>query len=59
MNIGIVSAAGRLGGTLVTRVLNRGYQVTAIISTPCRDPRPQVLQDARYLYGTESPDSLV
>lgn len=49
MNIGIVSAAGRLGGTLVTRALDRGYQVTAIINkTPCRDPRPQVLQKSLF-----------
>lgn len=45
MKVGIIAAAGNLGGRIVTECLDRGHEVTAFINrTPCKDARVQSVQ---------------
>lgn len=40
MKVGVIAAAGNLGGKIVTECLDRGHEVTAFINkSPCRDAR--------------------
>lgn len=40
MKIGVIAAAGNLGGRVVTECIDRGHRVTAFVNTtPCRDDR--------------------
>ena len=45
MKVGVIAAAGNLGGRIVTECLDRGHTVTAFINkTPCKDTRAQSVQ---------------
>ena len=49
MKVGVIAAAGKLGGRIVTEALDRGHEVTAFINkTPCRDPRAQSVQKSLF-----------
>lgn len=49
MKIGVIAAAGKLGGRIVTEALDRGHAVTAFINkSPCRDMRAQSVQKSLF-----------
>lgn len=55
MKVGVIAAAGKLGGRIVTEALDRGHQVTAFINkSPCRDTRAQSVQKS--LFDLEKED---
>lgn len=49
MKIGVIAAAGKLGGRIVTEALDRGHTVTAFINkSPCRDARARSIQKSLF-----------
>lgn len=49
MKVGIIAAAGNLGGRIVTRCLDRGHEVTAFINqTACKDGRAQSVRKSLF-----------
>lgn len=55
MNVGVIAAAGKLGGRIVTECLDRGHAVTAFINkSPCRDKRAQAVRKS--LFDLQSDD---
>lgn len=49
MKIGVIAAAGNLGGRVVTECLERGHAVTAFVNrTLCRDPRAKSVRKSLF-----------
>lgn len=49
MKIGVIAAAGNLGGRVVTECLERGHTVTAFVNrTPCREARAKSVKKSLF-----------